>query len=232
MGRSKGKKKEAYHQLDRCFDYSTHPGKDWVSVFGNTNPIVLEIGCGKAELSLALAGNNSEINVIGIDVKADRLFAAGGKAQLDNLNNIAFLRSNVIELAELFDPNSVQAIWITFPDPFPRDKQAKHRLVYPLFLDLYRKLLQPGGIIYFKTDNENLFRYTLEVLKLFPSKIISLTTNLHISNLKNDINGVMTTFEKKFHSKGMPIYYLEFQLLAGAYSIPDPEHFVLTAHGI
>ena len=191
--------------------YSTIKGH-WLSdYFKNTNPIVLELGCGKGEYTVGLAQAYPERNFIGIDIKGDRI-ARGSQAALDaNLANVAFLRTDVQYLLEFFGEHEVDEIWITFPDPQPRDKQEKHRLTYASFLALYRSILKPAGLLHLKTDHSPFFEYSLSTLPENGFTIMASTTDLYQSAL-NDIHlGIKTKYEGMFFAKGFSINYLQSQ---------------------
>ena len=191
--------------------YDTIKGH-WLSdFFKNDNPVVLELGCGKGEYTVGLAQAYPDQNFIGVDVKGDRI-ARGSQATLDlGLPNVAFLRTDIQYLGEFFNEGEIDTIWITFPDPQPRDKQEKHRLTYSSFLKLYHALLKPDGHLHLKTDNAPLFDYSLESLPANGFTILEATTDLYASPL-NDIHlGIKTKYEAMFYAKGFKINYLESQ---------------------
>ena len=129
-------------------------GKWNTNFFKNSNPIVLELGCGKGEYTVHLAQKNPEVNYIGVDIKGAR-FWRGAKTALENgLENVGFLRTQIELIAHCFAENEVDQIWITFPDPQIKYKRTKHRLTHPDFLKNYKKILKPEGIIHLKTDSE------------------------------------------------------------------------------
>ena len=133
--------------------------------FKNDNPIVLELGCGKGEYSVGLAALYPDKNFIGIDIKGAR-FWRGAKTAVENgLNNVAFIRTQIELIDNLFAENEVDEIWITFPDPFLREGKANKRLTSSRFLNEYRKIIKPGGILHLKTDDPTLYEFTLETLQ-------------------------------------------------------------------
>ncbi|RMD91677.1 MAG: tRNA (guanosine(46)-N7)-methyltransferase TrmB, partial [Calditrichaeota bacterium] len=133
--------------------------------FANSQPLVLELACGKGDYSVNLARQYPEKNFIGVDVKGNRLWTGAKNAMDEELSNVAFVRTRIEQLDLFFGPNEVSEIWITFPDPFPRKSRALKRLTSPRFLNIYRKVCKPGAQIHLKTDAVNLFDYTLEVLE-------------------------------------------------------------------
>ncbi len=180
--------------------------------FHNDQPITLEIGCGRGEYSVGLARIYPERNFIGVDIKGDRLWAGSRQATQENLANVCFLRAQVQQIEDFFEPDEVSCIWITFPDPRPRDRDIKRRLTNPRFLEHYKQLLKPGGMVYFKTDNTPLFEYTLEVLsERTDITDLEYTFNLYESEYMDEHHGIKTKFEQKFHDLGEDIKYLKFR---------------------
>ena len=164
MPRKKLKRIRAAKDLPNIF---VPPLKDnWLqNFFGNNNEITLELGCGKGEYAVFLAQMFPERNFLGVDVKLDRIFCGAQKARELKLTNVAFLKTHIRYLPEFFPAHSVAEIWLPFPDPFPKPCKHKKRLTSVYFLDIYRKFLQPQGIIHLKTDDEKLFQYTLEIIE-------------------------------------------------------------------
>ncbi len=180
--------------------------------FKNTNPLVVELACGKGEYTIGLARKIKEKNFIGVDLKGERIWVGSSQAIEENLNNVAFLRSHILELEKLFTPDEVSEIWLTFPDPRPKDRDEKRRLTHPRYLDLYKSILTPDGWFKFKTDNTGLFNYTLEVLAQREDVIdLEHTMNLYSSPLNAEHYGIQTRFEKKFNEAGENIKYLKFR---------------------
>ena len=177
----------------------------------NFQTINLEVGAGTADLSLSLAKNNPDQLFIAVDVKADRLVQGAAKAHDLELKNIKFLRSNTVDLLNLIPEESINNIWITFPDPMPKKRQQKHRLIGGEFLKLYKQLLKSDGEILFKTDDLNLFHYGLEEITKLKGSLLSLSFDLHSSGLPDDYK-ITTTYERKFIGEGKPINFVEFKL--------------------
>lgn len=181
--------------------------------FLNNQPITLEIGCGNGEYTVGLAEKRPDNNFIGIDVKGDRLFVGSTYAMEQGLENVAFLRTRVHDLESFFQESEVSEVWITFPDPRPKDRDEKRRLTYPRFLKMYRNILKPGGYLMFKTDNTSLFEYTLVLFEeVFKVKNIEYTFDLYNSDLVNDHYGIKTKYEGIWSNKGEKIKYLKCQL--------------------
>lgn len=180
--------------------------------FPKPQPITLELACGKAHYTTGLAAVYPERNFIGVDVKGDRLWVGSTIALEQNLTNTAFLRAQIEHLDRFFDGNEVSEIWITFPDPRPKKRDIKKRLTSPRFLELYKSILSPDGIVNFKTDNTMLFEYTLELFEERTDiELLDKTFDLHNSPLNELHHGIETDFERKFLEKGENIKYLRFK---------------------
>jgi tRNA (guanine-N7-)-methyltransferase len=187
----------------------------WPVYFQNSNPLILELGCGKGEYTLSLAEMFPKFNFIGIDIKGERIWKGATNAKSKNLKNVAFLRINVLDLTKFFQEDEVKEIWLTFPDPRPKDGEEKRRLTSPRFLELYQKILQKNHSIHLKTDDLDLYTYTLEILeKKFPQALIQVkTNNLYESDLIRDpVLQIQTTYEKRFLENQKTIKYLKFRL--------------------
>ena len=184
------------------------------SFFKNTNPIVLELGCGKGEYTVHLAALKPEVNHIGVDIKGAR-FWRGAKTALDqNMPNVAFLRTQIELIDRCFTTGEVDELWITFPDPQIKFKRTKHRLTQPDFLKRYKKILKPGGIIHLKTDSEFLYGYTLGLLENYPARLLYAHHDIYNNpHAPSQATAVQTFYEQMFLNKGKAITYLMFQLL-------------------
>lgn len=183
--------------------------------FPKDQPITLELACGKAHYTTGLAAVFPDRNFIGIDVKGDRLWVGSTIALENNLTNTAFLRAQIEHLDQFFDQNEVSEIWITFPDPRPRKRDIKRRLTSPRFLELYKQVMKPEGIVNFKTDNTQLFEYTLELFEERKDiELIDHTFDLYKSPLNELHYSICTDFERKFQEKGEDIKYLRFKFKA------------------
>jgi len=187
-------------------------GKWHTDVFKNNNGITVEFACGRGEYTVGLARKHPNQNFIGLDVKGDRLWKGSTLAVNESLDNVAFLRALAENVEHCFEENELENIWITFPDPRPRERDTKRRLTSPRFLEYYKKLLKKGGWVYFKTDNTGLFEYTLEVLGARKDiKDLEYTFDLYHSEYMHEHHGIKTRFEKKFHDLGEDIKYMKFR---------------------
>jgi tRNA (guanine-N7-)-methyltransferase len=179
--------------------------------FKNANPITVELGCGGGEYTTGLAAQFPERNFVGIDVKGDRMWRGAGQAETEGLRNVAFLRATIDFLDKFFAPGEIAEVWIPFPDPRPKEAQDKRRLTHPRYLAMYRNVLQPGGLVHFKTDDRPLFDYSLEVLGGQPVTDLAYTHDLYASNLLGLQHGIQTKYETHFLKQGIKINYLHFR---------------------
>ncbi len=190
-----------------------HLKGEWHTFFGNNNPIVLELGCGKGEYTLALARRNPNINYIGVDIKGARFWLGAKIATEENRPNVAFLRTQ-IELIDLcFSSEEVHEIWITFPDPQIKYKRTKHRMTNPVFLKKYQSILKKEGVLHLKTDSEYMHGYTLGLLQGLGQEITYANHNVY----KNEgspsiVTEVQTFYEKQYLETDKPITYIQFKL--------------------
>lgn len=178
-------------------------------LLNTSKPIVLELGCGSGEYTLALAMRQPENHFIGVDIKGDRLFKGATQAIKSNLENVSFLRAQIENLNQFFEPNSIDAIWITFPDPQPND--IKKRLTSPKFLDIYKQILVPNGTINLKTDSDLFYNYTLETLSKLPLSHLEYTTDLYNSDLLVLHPDIQTHYEKKYLALGKNINFIRWK---------------------
>lgn len=186
---------------------------NWASYFGNTNPIVLELGCGKGEYTLGLAIRNPDKNFIGIDIKGAR-FWRGAKTALDtSLKNVAFLRTQISLIDHVFAKDEVSEIWITFPDPQIKFKRTKHRLTNIDFLKKYASILKKEGVIHLKTDSEFMHGYTLGVLQGLGFEILYSNHDIYRNEgSPNEVLEIQTYYENQYLEKGKPITYTKFRI--------------------
>jgi len=188
---------------------------NWSTVFNNVNPLVLELGCGAGEYTVALAKDYPNKNFIGIDIKGARIWK-GAKAALDQgLNNVRFLRTKVDFITKFFGENEVNEIWLTFSDPQP--KKPKKRLSSKLFTDKYQEFLKINGVIHLKTDSDLLYDFTLEEIKSNNFKLLENITNVYKESYEKSqelkkILFIKTFYEKKWLDLEKTIKYLAFSI--------------------
>ena len=180
----------------------------WHELFGNDHPIHIEVGMGKGQFIMTLAQQNPDINYIGIEKYSSVLVRALEKYHTYEGNNIFFLRMDAEEIADVFDENEVDRIYLNFSDPWPKSRHEKRRLTYKTFLDTYKQILPKNGEIHFKTDNRGLFEYSLASFSQYGMVLNKVWLDLHASDYEGN---VMTEYERKFSEKGQVIYRVEAQ---------------------
>ncbi len=180
-------------------------------VFHNSNPITLELACGKGDYSLALAKKFPHRNFIGIDIKGARMWRGAKTALGENIPNVAFLRTYIDHIEEYFSEGETEEIWITFPDPQHGSGGDRKRLTSEKFLTRYQKILKPRGIIHLKTDDMFLYQFTLEKISECKGVVIISTADLYSENFVDEILGVKTFYEKRHLAMGKKIKYVKFR---------------------
>ena len=185
----------------------------WHRFFGNDHPIVLELGCGKGDYTLALARRNSGTNYIGVDIKGARLWRGAKTALEEPLPNVAFLRTHIELLDSAFGPGEVAGLWITFPDPQIKFKRTKHRITNPDFRERYSRFLAPQGRIHLKTDSEFMHGYTLGLLHGSGRRVHYANHDIYrLGGAPEEATQIQTFYEKQYLEQGKAITYLAFSL--------------------
>ena len=199
MRRRKKYKFALFYNSQLCFEFD-----DWPQY----TPIdMLEMGAGTGLFSVALAQAAPNLRHVAVDVKADRLQAGARRAEAEHLTNLCFLRARADQLPGVMTDSSLTSLWITFPDPFPRGRSAKHRLTHPTFLAMYQQWLKPSGALYFKTDARDLFDWSLEQLVYHGWQIAELSFDLHESDLP-EVYKTATTYEARYRREGKKICFV------------------------
>lgn len=178
----------------------------WHDVFGNANPIHIEVGSGKGGFITGMALKNPDINYIGIDIQLSVLSYALDKVIVSEAPNVKLLRVDGSSLTNYFEDGEVDMMYLNFSDPWPKTKHEKRRLTYKDFLDTYKRILPENGEIHFKTDNRGLFEYSLASFSQYGMTLKQVWLDLHASDFEDN---VMTEYEEKFSSKGQVIYRVE-----------------------
>lgn len=179
---------------------------DFDKIFGNDNPTVLEIGCGKGKFACEYAKAHPEQNVIAVEKYGNVIVEACERAIEDGIDNLYFIKGNAEYLPKYIKDGSVERIFLNFSCPFPKNKYAIHRLTHHRFLSIYRLLLCDGGEIHQKTDNMHFFEFSIEEFSQNGFALKNVSLDLHRSGFEDNI---MTEYEARFSSMGMPIYRLE-----------------------
>jgi tRNA (guanine-N7-)-methyltransferase len=214
MGHKKLIRFEELKTLQNVLQYPEGMAGKWNSFFKNKNPIVLELACGKGEYAVGLGTLHPEKNLIGVDLKGNRIWVGAKKALNMNLQNVAFLRVQIDHINEYFFPDEVEEIWITFPDPQLRMSKAKKRLTHPRFLRLYHQFLLPGGRIHLKTDSPDLYHFTKKVIELFGCNLHIDLSDVYQQEKITDELQIKTHYESMDIAGSNRIHYLCFSLPA------------------
>ncbi|MBJ8349248.1 tRNA (guanosine(46)-N7)-methyltransferase TrmB [Streptococcus zalophi] len=180
----------------------------WAKVFGNNNPIHVEVGSGKGRFITGMAEKNPNINYIGIDIQMSVLSYALDKVLASQLPNIKLLWVDGSELTNYFEKGEISLLYLNFSDPWPKTRHEKRRLTYKSFLKTYEMILPEHGEIHFKTDNRGLFEYSLASFSQYGMTLKQVWLDLHASDYEQN---VMTEYEEKFSNKGQVIYRVEAQ---------------------
>lgn len=205
------KKKHGAERLEACGKIVIKDlraeGNTSQQLFGNDNPIRIEIGCGKGDFIVGTAAKEPDVNFLAVEKVSDVLMLAAEKVKKSELPNVRVCCVDAKELAEIFPEGSIDRIYLNFSDPWPKSRHEKRRLTYRTFLEIYKRILKPDGAVYFKTDNRGLFDFSLEEFKEFGMHLEKLTFDLHNSEYME--GNVMTEYERRFSSMGVPINRVE-----------------------
>lgn len=193
-------------------EYPENMAGQWSSFFGNQHPLTLELACGKGEYALGLGRLYPERNFLGVDVKGNRIWRGAKTALDEDLQNVAFLRTQIDRISEFFAANEVAEIWITFPDPQLRVSKMKQRLTHPKFLRLYQQILTKQGCLHLKTDSPDLFQFTKDVIDFYNLKLLEQSENIYSQeNLLKEL-AIKTHYEQLDIAGTNKVYYLRFEL--------------------
>jgi len=195
------------HVQENGFQYK---GKWSETFFGNNNPVILELGCGKGEYTVKLAKHYPEFNFIGLDIKGSRMWKGATQAKDQGLKNVGFLRTNIENIRMFFAENEVAEIWLTFPDP--QMKRTRKRMTATNFISNYRQIMVPNGIIHLKSDSNFMYQYTDAMVAENKFELIRKTDDLYHSELLDEVLSIKTFYEKQWLERGLTIKYLAFKL--------------------
>ena len=244
MGKNKLKKFAEIGELECVYQYPREKlisdgfpfnGKWQEEIFGENNPITLELGCGKGEYTVGLALAYPDKNFIGIDIKGARIWKGAKEVEEKGLKNAKFLRTEIENISEFFCPGEVEEIWITFPDP--QMQKPRKRLTSSRFLKLYSGFLKPGGVIHLKTDSPFLYEYTRRLVELNGLEVLENTGDLYGSGKADPVKSIKTFYESQWLSRGKKIKLLSFKLYPGidflepeTEDIPKDDYRAFTRH--
>jgi len=202
------------HYLTNGEDEKVEMKGKWRSdFFKNENPIVLELACGKGEYSIGLAQMYPHKNFIGVDIKGARIWNGANQAIEENLNNVAFLRTRIELITDYFEKNEIDEIWIIFPDPFLKKSKSNRRLTSNAFINKYREILKPSGLIHLKTDSPQLYDFTLETISKDDKCVINYQNdNIYAIDLAYKELIIKTYYEKSHLEDGRTIKYVQYTI--------------------
>lgn len=229
MGKNKLKKFAEIEQLECVLQYPRekliahgfpHKGRWNHEIFANPNPMVLELGCGKGEYTVGLARKYPDKNFVGIDIKGARIWKGAKEVTSENITNARFLRTEIENLDKFFDQGEIDEIWITFPDP--QMQKCRKRLTSTRFLNLYKNILKPDGVVHLKTDSPFLFEYTRRLAERNNLYTPIATDDLYGSGLADPVSSIKTFYESQWLSRGKTIKLISFRL-DGNLPLEEPE---------
>jgi len=211
MSRKKRKKFEEIKTFPNVLQWDDESiGERVKRIINQYNTVILELACGQGEYSIHLGNKYKDTLIIGIDIQGERIWKGAKDALEKKIDNVYFLRIQIQNIEEYIPKNSINEIWITFPDPFVRERDSKRRLTSPNFLHIYRKILKKNGIIHLKTDSDELYEYTLETINSMKLNILENISGIYSFGDIENVTDVQTTFEKKHLENGKKIKYLKF----------------------
>jgi tRNA (guanine-N7-)-methyltransferase len=185
----------------------------WYEFFKNDNPVIIELGCGKGEYTIGLAERNPNVNYIGIDVKGARFWRGAKTAVETGMNNVAFVRTQIELINNIFADHEVSEIWITFPDPQIKYKRTKHRMTNTEFLQLYKKILKEDGVVNLKTDSEFMHGYTLGLLHGEGHEVLYANHNVYKNEgSPSEVTEIQTFYENQYLEINKAITYIRFKI--------------------
>lgn len=176
----------------------------------NDRPFTLEIGCGRGDYTISLAQQHQNRNFVGVDLKGARLWTGSHLIDKMDVHNVAFLRAAAENLADYFAAGEIDEIWIPFPDPFPKKRGSRRRITAPRFLEVYHKILRPGGLVHLKTDDQDFFEFTREILAQQNLVINASSEDVYQSSLDGPVTTIQTKYERAHLAQGKKIKYLCF----------------------
>lgn len=229
MGKGKLARFEENKQLENVFQPTIDElkvgyklkGKWNENVFENQGNITLELGCGKGEYTVGLSALYPERNFIGVDIKGARLWRGAKTTSEEERNNVAFLRTHIGNLPQVFASNEVAEIWLPCPDP--QMKRARKRLTGSFFLNRYQNFLEDGGFVHLKTDSNFMYQYTKAIIEHNELPLLIADENIYASkSLKPELE-IKTFYEQQFLNRGIPSKYICFQLLHKYIEEPEVE---------
>ena len=211
MGQKKLLRFAAIKNFNNVLEYPENMQGEWAKYFNNSNPIVLELACGRGEYTIELAKLFNNQNFIGVDIKGNRIYIGAKNCLENNISNASFLRTQIAMLPSYFAKAEVNEIWLTFPDPQLRTSRSKKRLTHPAFLRLYQQVLTSGGFVHLKTDSPALYRFTKQVIELYNLTLVEEYGDVYAQS-GNEVLKIKTHYEALDIAQSNTIFYLKFAL--------------------
>jgi tRNA (guanine-N7-)-methyltransferase len=212
MGQKKLQRFAEIKIFPNVLEYPAEMKGQWKNFFKNTNPVTLELACGKGEYAVGLGRLYADRNFLGLDIKGNRMWVGAKAAIAEGLQNVGFIRTQIEKITDYFAPGEVAEIWITFPDPQLRVSKAKKRLTHPRFLRLYQSIMGTNGVVNLKTDSPNLYNFTKQVINLFDLQLLSDIEDVYAEALASDDLKIKTHYEELDIAKSNRIHYLKFSI--------------------
>lgn len=212
MGQKKLQRFAEIKTFTNVLEYPKEMKGRWKKFFQNSNPVTLELACGKGEYAVGLGRLHPEKNLIGLDIKGNRMWVGAKKALDEGLVNVAFIRTQIEKITDYFAEGEISDIWITFPDPQIRVGKAKKRLTHPRFLRLYQKIMGSIGTVNLKTDSPDLYNFTKNVINLFGLDLLQDISDVYGQEEVNIDLKIKTHYEMLDIAKSNRIHYLKFYL--------------------
>jgi tRNA (guanine-N7-)-methyltransferase len=228
MGQKKLKRFAEIATFNNVLEYPTDCAGKWSTHFKNNYPIVLELACGKGEYSVGLASMYPKQNFIGIDIKGNRIWVGAKKSIEQQLNNVAFIRSQIGLIENYFTEEEVSEIWLPFPDPQLRAAKCKRRLTHPAFLRKYKQILKPGGYIHLKTDSPLLYQFTKRVIDLYGLELFHDSADIREDVKQIPELLIKTHYESLDIAKSNRIHYLKFAITSALDPVKDEQLLEMT----
>lgn len=212
MGQKKLIRFDAIKSFRNVLEYPGNMAGHWAGFFGKPQPLTLELACGKGEYAVGLGRMYPERNLLGVDVKGNRIYVGAKTALQEGLDNVGFMRTQIDRIPEYFAPGEVSEIWITFPDPQLRYSRNKKRLTHPNFLRKYQQFLSPNGLIHLKTDSPLLYEFTLLAIEHYGCRLVKKYDDVYQQASEPALLNIRTHYESLDIAQSGKIFYVCFAL--------------------
>jgi len=215
MGRKVAIRHQNIKNLTNVIEEINNSNQKFVQFINKFEKIIVEFGCGRGEYVTSLAKLDSKIGCIGVDYQGERIWYGATKAIEQQIDNVLFLRTNISSIKDFISQKSVDEIWLTFPDPYPKNKHSERRLTSHTFLNIYKKILKNNGVLHLKTDSEILFNSTIDSILSYGCKIIVQNKDIYAEKTVEEKLQIKTHYEEKYLKIGKKIKYIKFNMIKG-----------------